>query len=163
MIGLLNALRPYTIDILPPGLKRATLRLDGAWVTIGLILLMMALFVPQDMADLVVRALGLLASSTPYILFAVALIAGLKATGAEALIAKAFEGNEHRMIWAAALMGGLMPFCSCEVIPFIAGLLAMGAPLAAIMAFWLASPLIDPPTFLITAGALGWEFAIGKA
>jgi uncharacterized membrane protein YraQ (UPF0718 family) len=31
------------------------------------------------------------------------------------------------------------------------------------MAFWLSSPLIDPPTLLITAGALGWEFAIGKA
>ncbi|MEM7293441.1 MAG: permease, partial [Pseudomonadota bacterium] len=31
------------------------------------------------------------------------------------------------------------------------------------MAFWLSSPLIDPPTILITAGALGWEFAAGKA
>jgi uncharacterized membrane protein YraQ (UPF0718 family) len=31
------------------------------------------------------------------------------------------------------------------------------------MAFWLSSPLIDPPTLLITAAALGWPFAIGKA
>ena len=31
------------------------------------------------------------------------------------------------------------------------------------MAFWLSSPLIDPPTLLITAGALGWPFAIAKA
>ena len=30
------------------------------------------------------------------------------------------------------------------------------------MAFWLSSPLIDPPTVLITAGALGWDFAVGK-
>jgi uncharacterized membrane protein YraQ (UPF0718 family) len=66
------------------------------------------------------------------------------------------------MIIFAALFGGLAPFCSCEVIPFIAGLLAVGAPLSAVMAFWLSSPLIDPPTVLITAGALGWEFAIGK-
>jgi len=42
-------------------------------------------------------------------------------------------------------------------------LLALGAPLSAVMAFWLSSPLIDPPTLLITAGALGWPFAIGKA
>ena len=41
--------------------------------------------------------------------------------------------------------------------------LAVGAPLPAVMAFWLSSPLIDPPTLLITAGALGWDFAIGKA
>jgi uncharacterized membrane protein YraQ (UPF0718 family) len=31
------------------------------------------------------------------------------------------------------------------------------------MAFWLSSPLIDPPTMMITAGALGWDFGIGKA
>ena len=31
------------------------------------------------------------------------------------------------------------------------------------MAFWLSSPLIDPPTLFITAAALGWPFAIGKA
>ena len=49
------------------------------------------------------------------------------------------------------------------MIPFIAGLLAAGVPLSAIMAFWLSSPLIDPPTVLITAAALGWDFAIGKA
>jgi len=99
----------------------------------------------------------------PYILFAVLLIAWLKAAGAEAAIAEAFKGREHRMIIMAALFGGLAPFCSCEVIPFIAGLLAVGAPLSAIMAFWLSSPLIDPPTLLITAAALGWPFAVGKA
>ncbi|MDJ0614063.1 MAG: permease [Rhizobiaceae bacterium] len=99
----------------------------------------------------------------PYILFAVSLIAYLKATGAETMIARAFQGRENRMIVFAALFGGLAPFCSCEVIPFVAGLLALGAPLSAVMAFWLSSPLIDPPTLLITAAALGWEFAIGKA
>ena len=67
------------------------------------------------------------------------------------------------MIVMAALLGGLAPFCSCEVIPFIAGLLAVGAPLSAIMAFWLSSPLINPTTVAIIAAALGWEFAVGKA
>lgn len=99
----------------------------------------------------------------PYIAFAVLLIAWLKAAGAESYVGRAFEGRETQAILLAALFGGLAPFCSCEVIPFIAGLLAVGAPLSAIMAFWLSSPLIDPPTLLITAGALGWPFAIGKA
>ncbi|MCP4382529.1 MAG: permease [Hyphomicrobiales bacterium] len=99
----------------------------------------------------------------PYIAFAVVLIAWLKAAGAEALVDRAFQGRETQAIMLAALFGGLAPFCSCEVIPFIAGLLAVGAPLPAIMAFWLSSPLIDPPTLLITAAALGWPFAIGKA
>ncbi len=99
----------------------------------------------------------------PYIAFAVILIAWLKAAGAESMIASAFKGHETRMIFFAALFGGLAPFCSCEVIPFIAGLLALGAPLSAVMAFWLSSPLIDPPTLFITAAALGWPFALGKA
>lgn len=66
------------------------------------------------------------------------------------------------MVIMAALLGGLSPFCSCEVIPFIAALLALGAPLGAVMAFWLASPLMDPAMFLITSGTLGWEFAVAK-
>lgn len=102
-------------------------------------------------------------STFPYIVFAVLLIAWLKASGAEAMIANVFKGREIRMIFLAAIFGGLAPFCSCEVIPFIAGLLALGAPLSAVMAFWLSSPLIDPPTLFITAAALGWPFAVGKA
>ena len=31
------------------------------------------------------------------------------------------------------------------------------------MAFWLASPLMDPAMFLITSGTLGWDFAVAKA
>ena len=38
------------------------------------------------------------------------------------------------LIILAALMGGLSPFCSCAVIPFIAGLLALGTPIAPVMA-----------------------------
>ena len=38
----------------------------------------------------------------------------------------------------------------------------MGVPLAPVMEFWLSSPLIDPPVMLITAGALGWDYAIAK-
>ncbi|WP_435660069.1 permease [Leisingera caerulea] len=118
---------------------------------------------PGNFRSVVEFTLSALGSTARYILFAVLLLAYLKATGAEAMVARAFEGRETRMILLAALFGGLAPFCSCEVIPFIAGLLALGAPLSAVMAFWLSSPLIDPPTLLITAGALGWPFAIGKA
>jgi uncharacterized membrane protein YraQ (UPF0718 family) len=98
----------------------------------------------------------------PFILFAVAAIGVMKATGSERLLDGAFRGAEIRMIAVGALAGGLSPFCSCEVIPFIAALLAAGAPLSAVMAFWLASPLMDPAMFLITAGGLGFDFAVAK-
>ncbi|EEE37850.1 permease [Rhodobacteraceae bacterium KLH11] len=133
------------------------------WALVIALLALVAVLDPGNWAEVATFAAKALAHTGQYILFAVLLLSYLKATGAEVLVARAFEGRETRMIFLAALFGGLAPFCSCEVIPFIAGLLALGAPLSAVMAFWLSSPLIDPPTLLITASALGWPFAIGKA
>ena len=143
---------------------RANIRgLLSVWGLIVAIPLAVVLF-DAERFDAVLRiALEAFGGTLPYIAVAVLLIAGLKATGAEGLVARAFEGRETRMIVLAALFGGLAPFCSCEVIPLIAGLLVAGVPISAIMAFWLSSPLIDPPTLIITAAALGWDFAIGKA
>mgnify|MGYP000311785729 FL=1 len=147
----------------PSGARDALKRLKTPWTLIVILLAAVAVLDPANFTSVGEFALLALLSTGRYILFAVLLLAYLKATGAEVMVARAFEGRETRMIFMAAVFGGLAPFCSCEVIPFIAGLLALGAPLSAVMAFWLSSPLIDPPTLLITAGALGWPFAIGKA
>jgi len=136
--------------------------LDKVWIAIALIVAGILVLAPQDASSLLGFSAGALFHTLPFILFAVVIIAWLKASGAEAVIARAFQGRESTMILLAALIGGLAPFCSCEVIPFIAGLLALGTPLSAVMAFWLASPLIDPAALIITAGALGWPFAIAK-
>ncbi|SPJ30342.1 permease [Falsiruegeria mediterranea] len=147
-----------------PGRSASLLKmLKTPWAVIVVALLGVAVLDPDNLQGVVEFAVKALAHTGQYILFAVLLLAYLKATGAEVMVARAFVGRETRMIFLAAMFGGLAPFCSCEVIPFIAGLLALGAPLSAVMAFWLSSPLIDPPTLLITAGALGWPFAIGKA
>ena len=138
-------------------------RVQSPWTVVVAVPLAVAAFDPANLVPVVTFAAKAFAGTLPFIVFAVATIAYLKAAGAEAMIANAFRGRESRMIVLAALFGGLAPFCSCEVIPFIAGLLALGAPLSAVMAFWLSSPLIDPPTLLITAAALGWPFAVAKA
>lgn len=148
---------------LPVAWRRSVDGLRSVWGLILLIPLGVLVLDPANLLTILETAAKALLGTVPYILAAVLLIAWLKASGAEAMIARVFEGRETRMIVLAALFGGLAPFCSCEVIPFIAGLLALGAPLSAVMAFWLSSPLIDPPTLFITASALGWDFAIGKA
>ena len=140
----------------------ARLRPDWAWVGIAAIPLILAFADAAQIAPTLRFAATALLHTATFILFAVLAVAWLKATGAEALLARAFEGREVRMIVAAALLGGLSPFCSCEVIPFIAALLAVGAPLSAVMAFWLSSPLMDPAMFMITAGTLGIDFALAK-
>ncbi|MEO1194075.1 MAG: permease [Pseudomonadota bacterium] len=146
-----------------PSLSQRLASLRSPWTFVVLLPLLVALLDPLQAQPVVFFAAEALLGTLPFITFAVLMIAYLKAAGAEASIARAFQGHETRMILLAAVFGGLAPFCSCEVIPFIAGLLALGAPLSAVMAFWLASPLIDPPTLLITAAALGWDFAIAKA
>lgn len=137
-------------------------RIDKAWALFAIILAGVAVFAPDALWPSIRSMLGNLGSTGIFIAIAVLMIAYLRATGAEAIVGKAFQGRESRMIVLAALVGGLAPFCSCEVIPFVAALLAMGTPLSAVMAFWLSSPIMDPAMFVITSGALGVDFAIGK-
>lgn len=66
------------------------------------------------------------------------------------------------MILIASALGTLSPFCSCGVIPVIAGLLTAGVPLAPVMAFWISSPLMSPEAFVITYAELGWSFAVAR-
>lgn len=146
----------------PSPLRKTLARIDSAWAASLVILLAVAVFDWPQLAPTVAFTTQAIFHTAPFILFAVFAIGYLKASGAETLLARAFEGRETRMIFLAALLGGLSPFCSCEVIPFIAALLAVGAPLSAVMAFWLASPLMDPAMFAITSGTLGFEFAIAK-
>jgi uncharacterized membrane protein YraQ (UPF0718 family) len=65
-------------------------------------------------------------------------------------------------IFAGSLAGALSPFCSCSVIPVIAGMLASGVPLAPVMAFCIASPIMDPKMFILTAAGINVNFAIAK-
>lgn len=138
-------------------------RVQNVWVAIAAILIALVFLDQGQLWPSITFTTNALLSTLPFILFAVALIAALQATGSASVLSKIFEGREGRMIVLAAVFGGLAPFCSCEVIPFIAALLAVGTPLSAVMAFWLASPLIDPPSLLITAGEIGWHFAVSKA
>ncbi|WP_135504686.1 permease [Roseovarius aestuariivivens] len=151
------------VEIPIPQSRELWRRLDKAWAAFAAILVILALFDPGQVWPMLRFTAEALWHTAPFILFAVLAVAYLKATGAESLLARAFEGPQGRMIVVAALLGGLSPFCSCEVIPFIAAMLAIGAPLGAVMAFWLASPLMDPAMFAITSGTLGWDFAIAKA
>ena len=141
---------------------RQSPKIDGAFTAIIVIYVCVALFLPAEFGATLGFTANAMTSTAPFIIFAVLAVAYLKATGAETLLARAFEGAQTRMIVLAALLGGLSPFCSCEVIPFIAALLAVGAPLGAVMAFWLSSPLMDPAMFAITSGTLGFDFAIAK-
>lgn len=141
---------------------RRALNVDRVVIAILAILLTLTATVPGQAMDSVGFTLQALVNVAPFLLLSVLVAAYAKASGADNLIARAFQGHILPMIGFAALMGALSPFCSCGVIPLIAALLAMGVPLAPVMAFWLASPLMDPSMFVLTVGTLGLEFAVSK-
>lgn len=135
---------------------------DRVVVALLLMIAALAAFDPALALRTVRHIGGAFAGIAPWFALSVLFAAAAKATGGDALIARAFTGREGRMIPLAALVGGLTPFCSCGVIPLVAGLFGAGVPLAPVMAFWIASPLMDPAQFFVVAGSLGIGFAIAK-
>ena len=135
---------------------------ERVWLATAAILAVVALVDPAQGGASLAFAARALAETAPFLILSIGLAAYAGATGADGLVAKAFTGSPVPMIALAAAFGGLSPFCSCGVVPLIAALLAMGVPLSAVMAFWLASPVIDPSMFALTVGVLGTEFAVAK-
>jgi len=154
----------YTLESSNQPFRRLTeiLRRQTVWVVSALILLALTLFSPTQAYESASFLLSSLAGTAPFLILSILVAAIAAATGADSLIARAFTGSPVKMIVLAAVIGGVSPFCSCGVIPLIAALLSMGVPLAPVMAFWLASPVIDPAMFVLTSGLLGVEFAVAK-
>ena len=142
--------------------NRSVRQLDKVFVAIILILLTLAILVPAQVSSSLGFMVKNLVLVSPFLLLSIGIAAYAQASGADNLIAKAFQGHISVMIVVASLFGAFSPFCSCGVIPLIAALLSMGVPVSAVMAFWLSSPLMDPSMFILTVGTLGLQFAIAK-
>jgi uncharacterized membrane protein YraQ (UPF0718 family) len=125
-------------------------------------LVLLALLDTPQFSISVVKTLISLWEMLPFFLLAIGFAAYAKATQADAVIAKAFSGHPLRATLFAALVGAVSPFCSCGVIPLIAAMLGAGVPLAPVMAFWIASPIMDPEMFILTAAGIGFNFAVAK-
>ncbi len=142
--------------------SRQLWRLDRVVLAISLLLLAILVFDRQQVIPSILFSIDSLIWISPFLILSVATAAAAKASGADAVIAGVFSGHPVRMIFLASLFGALSPFCSCGVVPIIAGLLSAGVPLAPVMAFWISSPLMDPEMFILSAATLGLPFTIAK-
>jgi uncharacterized protein len=136
--------------------------IDFVLVTLAVLFAGLYLYSPDQAFRTVRYVAGELAHIGPWLAGSVMVAAFAKATGADSLATRVFRGRQSRMVVTASLIGALLPFCSCGVIPLVAGLLGAGVPLAPVMAFWISSPLMDPTQFFIAAGTLGTGFAVAK-
>lgn len=98
----------------------------------------------------------------PLFLISILLSVLIRALKLDGVIRGAFNANVGTAILLATLVGAFSPFCSCTVVPVIAGLLLSGVPLAPIMSFWIASPTMDPEIFTLSVGVLGWQLALAR-
>ena len=137
-------------------------RVDRVWLALGLLFAALALITPPQALESARFTLDAFLWILPFMVVSVALAAGLKAVGADKLIGSAVSRRPASMILLAALFGALSPFCSCGVVPLVAALLAAGMPLAAVLAFCLASPIMDPEMFVLMAVAIDLPFTLAK-
>ena len=137
-------------------------RIDRTWLLIGLIFLAIAIGLPSHFSESLWFTASSLSGIAPFLLLSASVAGYLEAAGADRLIGRIFSDRVVLAIGLAAIFGALSPFCSCGVIPLIAALLVAGVPLAAVMAFWVASPIMSPSMFVVTAAGLGVDFAVVK-
>jgi len=137
--------------------------LDKVILALLLLLLLIAILIPDQAWTSLIFLFDALVGIAPYLILAVVLAAFIKASGLDQSVVRVFSGHPVKTILFAALFGSLSPFCSCGVIPLIASLLAAGVPLAPVMAFWIASPVMDPEMFILTSAGISLDFALAKA
>jgi uncharacterized membrane protein YraQ (UPF0718 family) len=143
-------------------MRGAVRRVDRVWLAIAAVFLVLLAFLPEQALASASFTLDAFIWILPFLLASVLLAAWLKAAGADRVIGATVSRSPVRAVVVFAAAGALSPFCSCGVVPLIAALLAAGVPLPAVMAFWVASPLMDPEMFVLMWAMLGLEFTLAK-
>jgi len=143
-------------------MQGAVRRIDRVWLAIAAVFLILLAFQPAQALASASFALDAFTWILPFLLASVLLAAWLKAAGADRVIGATVSRSPVRAVLVFAAAGAFSPFCSCGVVPLIAALLAAGVPLPAVMAFWVASPLMDPEMFVLMWAMLGLEFTLAK-
>ncbi|MGH3913168.1 MAG: permease [Pseudonocardiaceae bacterium] len=98
----------------------------------------------------------------PWFVVAIALSAVLNRMSLDIVAERVFRNNGIRAVLLTSAVGAFSPFCSFTVIPIIRRFLVSGVPLSAVMAFWIASPTMDPEIFAFSAAALGIPIALAR-
>lgn len=125
-------------------------------------LLFLYVWQPEQFALHLHKTVASLVSIAPYILLSSLLASYLKACHLESLVSKHLTRHSAKAVPVASVLAVIAPLCACSVIPVITALLRAGTPLAPVMAFWVAAPIMDPEMFVLMLPVFGWNFTIAK-
>ncbi len=116
----------------------------------------------KQIYEIVSFMLAALGKSWPFLVLSIPLSVAVNLSGAGKRVGALIGRRPAVSILLATLLGALSPLCSCTVIPVIFGLLTAGVPLGPVMAFWIASPSMDPEIFFLSVTTLGWNLAVWR-
>ncbi|MEU9292171.1 permease [Streptomyces sp. NPDC048266] len=115
------------------------------------------------------RALGLfilfeVLHYLPWFLVAIVLGIAVQRLSIDVVARRSFAHGRRGVLGIAVVtaIGAFSPFCSFTVIPLIRRFLIAGVPLSAVMAFWIASPSMDPEIYALSAAQLGLPIATAR-
>ena len=111
---------------------------------------------------ILLNAAGVLLELMPYFLLGVLLGGFLAEFVSRSAIERHMGHGGPRSIAIATIAGGVVPICSCGIVPVLAGLVQAGLPLAPVVAFLISAPMLNPATVAMTVGMLGWPIAIAR-
>ena len=77
-------------------------------------------------------------------------------------IRRALQQRANGSIVASTLLALISPLCTFAAIPVAGRLINMGVPAAPLVAFVVASPLMNPALFVYTAGTISMEMAVAR-
>jgi uncharacterized protein len=104
--------------------------------------------------------IGTFAATWPFLLLSVTAAAALTVYVGTDRLSRWLGRRTSVAVVGAVGLATATPFCSCGTTAVALGLIATASPWAPIVAFMVASPLTSPSELLLSAGLLGWPFAL---
>lgn len=99
----------------------------------------------------------------PYLIAGIVIAALVNTFASRKKLAGLFQGRRWWLLPVASLVGVVSPACTYGTVPIFMEMIKGGAPMAPAATFLVASALVNPQIFLLTAGALGVPVALAQA
>ncbi len=118
------------------------------------------MFVIEFIKDIILSAMSMLNSASPWILFSFAIAGAIHEFVGTDMMKKASLGTTKLSgILSMTLTGMCLPICSCGTIPLGISMYQSGAYLGPVLTFMTSSPMINPIAIILAFGLLGPKIA----
>jgi len=101
-----------------------------------------------------------LVTTWPFLLISILAAAALTTYAGTERLGEWMRGRVWVSVVGAVALASLTPFCSCATSAVVIAGMATSTPWAPLVTFMVASPLTSPAELLLSAGLMGWPFAL---